>query len=506
MKERQGTRMKPLSKSKLIAFRQCPKRLWLEVNGLAQPETDALTQARYDDGHAVGKLAQSLYNRQGKGTVFEPSEQGYDEVVRLTQDRINSTQPLFEAGFHAAGARAYVDVLLPSRKKGQKGWRMVEVKSSTEVKDTHKDDIAIQAYIARQAGVNLHAAAIAHIDKTWKFPGGDDYQGFLVEVDQTEEAFGRAGEVEQWIAQAHAIVRKRKAPTIEMGTQCNEPYACAYLEFCQQGAVVAEYPVAWLPRQGKELKLRIEEAGWTDLSEVPDEYLNAEQLRVKTNTLDNTCHFDEAAAGKALVQHKLPAYFLDFESINLTIPIWKGIKPFQQIAFQFSLHSLSRAGKLTHKEFLDLSGKEPSRKLALALIAACGQSGPIFVYSSFESTRIKDLAKRLPRLAKALLAIHARLVDLHPVVKAHYYHPDQQGSWSIKYVLPTIAPDLNYDTLDGVKDGTMAMLAYREAIDPDTPAPRKLKIERELLDYCCRDTIAMLRLWQHLTGRAPLKS
>jgi len=96
-------------------------------------------------------------------------------------------------------------------------------------------------------------------------------------------------------------------------------------------------------------------------------------------------------------------------------------------------------------------------------------------------------------------------VDLHPVVKAHYYHPDQQGSWSIKYVLPTIAPDLNYDTLDGVKDGTMAMLAYREAIDPATPAQRKLKIERELLDYCCRDTIAMLRLWQHLTGRAPLK-
>jgi len=340
--------MKPLSKSKLIAFRQCPKRLWLEVNGPAQPEADALTQARYDDGHAVGKLAQSLYKRQGKGTVFDPSKQGYDEVVRLTQDRINSTQPLFEAGFHAAGARAYVDVLLPSRKKGQKGWRMVEVKSSTEVKDTHKDDIAIQAYIARQSGVNLHAAAIAHIDKTWQFPGGDDYQGFLVEVDQTEEAFGRADEVEQWIAQAQGIVRKRKAPTIDIGPQCNEPYTCAYFEYCQQGAVVAEYPVAWLPRQGKELKLQIEEAGWTDLSEVPDEYLNAEQLRVKTNTLDNTFHFDVAAAAKALAQHKLPAYFLDFESINLTIPIWKGIKPFQQIAFQFSLHSLSRAGKLTN--------------------------------------------------------------------------------------------------------------------------------------------------------------
>ena len=113
----------------------------------------------------------------------------------------------------------------------------------------------------------------------------------------------------------------------------------------------------------------------------------------------------------------------------------------------------------------------------------------------------KILAKRFPRLSRPLLAINARLVDLLPIAGEHYYHPDQQGSWSIKNVLPTLAPDLRYDELDGVQDGGMAMTAYREAVHPDTAGARKAQIERELLDYCRRDTEAMVRVWKHFTGR-----
>jgi hypothetical protein len=183
------------------------------------------------------------------------------------------------------------------------------------------------------------------------------------------------------------------------------------------------------------------------------------------------------------------------------VPIWKGTRPFQQIPFQFSLHRLSRTGKLTHKEFIDLSGQDPSRRFAEALIAACGERGPIFVYSSFESSRIYELAKRFPRLARPLLAIDDRLVDLLPIASEHYYHPDQQGRWSIKNVLPTIAPDLRYDELDGVQDGGMAMMAFREALHPDTAGARKVEIEGQLLDYCRLDTEAMVRVWAYFSRR-----
>lgn len=120
--------------------------------------------------------------------------------------------------------------------------------------------------------------------------------------------------------------------------------------------------------------------------------------------------------------------------------------------------------------------------------------------------RISELAKRFPGLARPLLAINERLVDLLPIASEHYYHPDQQGKWSIKCILPTIAPDLSHDALDGVKDGGMAMTAYREAIHPDTTDARKAVIKRQLLDYCRLDTEAMVRVWRHFAGRADLKS
>jgi predicted RecB family nuclease len=491
-----------LSKSKLIAFRQCPKRLWLELHGPKKPAPDAHTQAKFDVGHAVGKIAQTLFDARGKGVVFDPATEGYDEVISRTKDLLQTSRALFEAGFSAAGVRTYVDGLLPLRRGGQKVWRLVEVKSSTKEKEVYLDDIAIQAFILRAAGVPLHSTALVLIDNQWVYPGGGNYQGLLIEVDVTDNAFAREDEVKTWITQAHKVANKRKAPNIDIGSQCVDPYPCAFLDYCQRDAVVPEHPLSLLPGlKSKALRDWIEANAATELRDVPDHQLNAQQLRVKHHTLAGTTFFDAAASAKALAAHKLPAYFLDFESIQMTVPIWKGTRPFQQVLFQFSVHKLSRTGALTHEAFLDLTGKNPSLKIANALIKACGTRGPVFVYSAFEGTRIGELAQRFVKLAPALLAIKARLVDLLPVARDHYYHPDQCGSWSIKSLLPTIAPDLRYDALDSVQNGGAAMLAYMEAIDPGTPKARKDEIEQQLLDYCKLDTLAIVQLWQHFAGR-----
>ena len=125
--------------------------------------------------------------------------------------------------------------------------------------------------------------------------------------------------------------------------------------------------------------------------------------------------------------------------------------------------------------------------------------------AGFETARISELATRYPHLSNPLLAINARVVDLLPIARERYYHPSQQGSWSIKKVLPAIVPELRYDALDGVQDGGMAMEAFMEAIHPDTHAERKNQIEQQLLAYCKLDTYAMVRLWQVFAGRTDFK-
>ena len=488
--------MADISKSKLLGWRQCPKRLWLEIHRKELLNYSVATKATHQNGYTVGDIARGIYDPEGEGHFLDLKEISFSELLAQSDTLSkNSRQPIFEAGFRANGALSLADIMLPVKQGRKRAWRMVEVKSSTSLKDYYRDDATIQAYVTRAAGVPLVAIALAHVDKNWVYPGKGDYTGLLIEHDLTEEAFSRGAEVEGWIAAAQSVARKRKEPSIRTGEQCTTPYACGFADYCSSQEPQAEYPVHWLPRvQTKALKEHLAQ-GSSELRNVPDELLNERQLRVKHCTLNNEVWFDAEGAVADLAPHKLPGYFLDFETVQFAVPIWKGTRPYQQIPFQFSVHRLSRSGKLQHREFLDLSGKDPSKKFAEALIEACGQRGPVFVYNSaFETTRIKELAERFPKLKKPLLAINERIVDLLKIAEARYYHPSQQGSWSIKKVLPAIAPDLRYDALDGVRDGGMAMEAFKEAIAGECSENRKSEIDQQLRNYCRLDTLAMLRL------------
>jgi hypothetical protein len=496
-----------LSKTRILAWRQCPKRLWLEVHRPELREDSAATQASFAIGHQVGEIARRLYDTEGTGIELDPKAEGYDAAVARTTLLMAAPRPIFEAGFAFDGVRAFADVMLPAAPGDPSTWRMVEVKSSTGVKDYHLDDAAVQAYVARSSGVPLQAVALAHIDSSWTYPGDGDYRGLLVEEDLTRKAFGREPEVKTWIAGAKATAALEEAPAVRTGRQCTSPYECGFLGHCAAGEPQAEYPVRWLPRiQKRDLKALIQEEGVTDMRDVPDEMLNPGQRRVKEHTLAGTMYFDAAGAASDLAPHGLSAYFLDFETIMFAVPIWKGTRPYQQIPFQFSVHRITRASDLTHEAFLDLTGNDPSEAIAHALPDACGDNGPVFAYNAgFEKRRIEELATRFPEMSSRLLAIRERIVDLLPIAESRYYHPAQHGSWSIKSVLPTIAPDLTYDNLKGVQEGGAAMEAFLEAISPPTTAPRKAVLRKQLLAYCALDTLAMVRMWAFFSCRTELE-
>lgn len=495
-------KMRNLSKSKLIAYQQCPKRLWLEVHHPELRKDTSSAQPSFEVGNAVGAIARQLYDPAGNGILLDAKDEGFDAVFRHTTELLASDQPIFEAGFAANGTFAFSDILLPDEQDGKSVWRMIEIKSSTKIKDYHRDDAALQSFIARNAGVPLASIALAHINSDWVYQGNNDYQGLLKECDLTTESFIRDVEINEWIAAAHETASNNIEPKILTGGQCKSPFVCGFQDYCRSQEPQAKFPVQWLPdTRTKALKKHIAEHPALDLRDTPVELLNELQKRVKAHTLSGEIYFDAAGAASALKAHSLPAYFLDFESIQFAVPIWKDTSPYQQIPFQFSLHLLKNNGELESKAFLDLSGNDPSQAFAESLIGVCGSSGPIFVYNAgFEGARIKELAERFPDLAMDLLPIKERLVDLHPITKKNYYHPSQHGKWSIKDVLPAVAPDLNYETLQGVQNGTMAMGAYLEAIHAETTPERKAEINRQLLAYCGLDTFAMVRLWQFLAG------
>jgi hypothetical protein len=242
--------------------------------------------------------------------------------------------------------------------------------------------------------------------------------------------------------------------------------------------------------------------GYADLRQVPPDRLSKPRhRRMQRVAMTERAELDPVA-GETLRHLPYPRYYLDFESIQFAAPIWAGTRPYQQLVFQWSCHIEREPGKLEHAEYLGESGQDPRRAFAERLIATLGEHGPVFVYNqSFEGGCLRQLAAAYADLAKPLQALCERLADLLPLARKHYYHPAMQGSWSIKAVLPTVAPDLAYETL-AVQHGGMAQQACLELIEPGITPQRREELRQGLLAYCGLDTLALVRLVWYLEGRA----
>jgi hypothetical protein len=84
--KRGGSALRVLSKSKLLAYRQCPKRLWLEVHRPDLREDSSATQASFAVGHQVGDIARQLYDPKGKGVLIDPQVDGFEAAFARTQE------------------------------------------------------------------------------------------------------------------------------------------------------------------------------------------------------------------------------------------------------------------------------------------------------------------------------------------------------------------------------------------------------------------------------------
>jgi hypothetical protein len=244
----------------------------------------------------------------------------------------------------------------------------------------------------------------------------------------------------------------------------------------------------------KEKLFELMHAGYHDLRDVPEAELKTDAQRRIWRQSRLEAPYVGAELRALATALAFPRYYLDFETVAPAVPIFAGTRPFEALPFQWSCHIETRRGAVEHAEFLDLGPEPPMRRLAEHLLATLGTTGPIVVYTPYERRVLKDLAARFGDLAARLAALDERIVDLHPPTRAHYYHPAMQGSWSIKAVLPTVAPDLSYASLGEVRDGLAAQTAYFEAIDTKTPAARRAALQRALLDYCRQDTLALVRL------------
>jgi hypothetical protein len=255
-----------------------------------------------------------------------------------------------------------------------------------------------------------------------------------------------------------------------------------------------------MPRLSQIQAEELKEQGIEAISAIPMDFpLSARQTVIR----------DAVATGRPFVTPGLvqllhtcgpPACYLDFEAMMPPIPLYEGTRPYQTIPFQWSLHTLASGGALHHREFLADSDGDPRRAFAEALIEALsGADFPIIVYSSYEQTRLNELAAEFPDLRDALTAIVGRLVDLLPIVRGAVYFPAAGFSNSIKSVGPALCPEFTYDDLGEIADGLAASAAFHQLASGGLTEPHEIDRMRAALQvYCHRDTLAMVEVHRAL--------
>lgn len=489
------------SKSKYCGLWQCPKIAWLKKYKPEEYIIDESTKSRMENGNIVGDLAMQLFGDYNEVTTYTNNKLDIPKMIEKTkQYMLDGLDNICEASFNYNGLYCAVDIL----RKQDNGYAIYEVKSST-----HEDnyvyivDIAYQKYVLEHCGVKVTGTYLVNINSDYIFDGTLKLNELFKITDVWKFVVDEQKEVEEKIKMAEKLLEDKNEPNIDISCNCNSPYKCGFWKYCSKH--LPKPSVFDLYRLNFSKKIEYYNRGiisFDDLEKTGWFLGDIRNRQIEYALHDKGVYVDKENIKKFLDTLSYPLYFLDFETQQPIIPLYKGTRPYQQIPFQYSLHYIeNKGGELKHKEFLGISGKDPRRSLAEALCNDIPAGACVLAYNKkFECGRIGELAEIFPDLQKHLYSIEFSIKDLlDPFRYGYYYKKEIGGSFSIKSVLPAMFPDdptLNYHNLDGVHNGGEAMSIFPKI--KDMPLKEQEVARHNLLKYCELDTFAMVKIWQEL--------
>lgn len=449
-----------------------------------------------DQGRRVRALAREAFPG---GVTVRRDGRGDDEVTGLTAElvRDRSVRAIFDGVFEFDGAIVRAEIM---ERLEDGSWRLIEVKSSAGIKEPHLHGLALQRYVIEGCGAKVSSACIRHLNRRYIYEGGEyDLEQLFVLRDLTSDILPYERLVVENLPRFRAVLDAGRSPRTVVGTQCNRPARCDFYLSCNTRQ---ESPDSLdnLPDAGPELLARLTRLGIFRIGDIPEDFpLSARQRRARRSLIEGTLVFEPALA-RELENLRYPLLFMDFEASSPALPRFVGLRPFDSLPFQWSVHRLEKPdSEPVHFEFLHLDQSDPRAPFLDSLldaVEAC--DGTIVVYGmDFESDRLRELAVCFPDKSGRVEKVRSRLWDLCAAVQNHVYHPGFRGAFSIKSVLPALAPEMSYDGMP-VANGMDAGAAFYKLLPGDLEEAERERLVRDMRDYCRLDTLAMVYVLRRL--------
>lgn len=487
-----------ISKTGFVTGWQCLKAIWLRTHRKDLiPDVTEEQQAKFDMGKEVDILSRDL--KPGGILCYDATVDSLDAGISRTRQLVKEgVEVLYEPVVVQDGALIIGDILF---REGN-GWALWEVKSSGELKKEHFYDVAYQVMVLRDAGWKIEDAAVVIADKTYVRGEEIDVSGLFHIESVYDRVIAMQEEVRRlWKAQLEVLSRREHQPEVSIGPQCKSPHKCDFKSMCWAHL---PFPSVLNVSRISKKGFALHDQGIVEIKDIPEGFpLTSNQQIEVDSTVRNKPHIDTDSIRNFLEEISYPVGFMDFETIDNAIPIYVGSRPFQKIPFQFSMHIAASPSDLSsddlpHHEFLGEPEEDPREAFIDQLIEVSSGLSSILVYNmSFEDGRLKELKEAFPAKSTAIQSIRDKLIDLYDPFKNHwYYHPDMNGSASIKSVLPVFAPELSYQHL-AISDGKAAGRAYLR-LNAESSAQERDRVRQALLAYCRLDTWGMVVLLRGL--------
>ena len=489
-----------ITKTDYLEYTFCKKNLWLKKY---KPELfDGVELSDFEkkiikEGNDADEAARNLFP---DGVLVEIVGAN---AVPVTKNIITSKPAtIFQGAFLNDEFFVQADILRFNQVLD--GWELYEVKATNDVKRIvphhHVNDLAFQKTVIENSGIKIVKAGVIHLNGEYRKSGRVNYDELFVIVDLTDEVLEAMPGVQEQMADLKTYLHLPE----EKGCEClYRGHNAQCTTFRYSNPQVPEYSVHDINRIGASKKLFYD---WIDrgIYKIDDIY-NPEKL-----TGAKKAQYDAYILGKPVINHEVikealdelvfPLQFFDYEGYSSAIPRFDGFGAYEQVPFQYSLHTLHEDGTLEHREYLIV---DPASDLTLPLIEQMrkdfDENGSVISwYKSYESERNNKLAEIHPDQTDFLEDMNDRMFDLYDIFAKNYYVDARfKGSASIKNVLPVLVPELSYKTLK-VQKGDQSVERWEKMIDPKTSQEEKDQIAKDLLEYCKMDTFAMVEIYRFL--------
>lgn len=489
----------PLTQEEYCLSIRCPRLLWLERYG-----SDDVKFGERELSDVYDRSSADLYCKNIPKLTYIKEKDTYMAMAK-TGDAMSKkkTADLRTPCFAVGPLSCRPDLL---RKNSNGSYDLYLIRSATHLRQIMCHSAAYQMFVLAACGIKISQVIYVHINPDYVL-GKTPADKLFMEEKITSRTRSALSQVEKRATAALSVLKEKDFPKTAIHNGCFTPYDCECRDTCFNELPSPNiFSVSGMNRQ---LKFKMYSKGNTSLEAALNDPLLPELQRHQLTMYlsDSAPEIKKTELRKFTKTLKYPMYFLDFESMQLPIPVFNGTKPFEQVAFQYSLHCLkSKDSKPEFKSFIARPGEDPRRKMAERLVHDIPEDACVVTYAcQLEKRVLATLAGMYPDLRKKLLRIHNNVRDIMiPFEKKYYYHPGMLGANSLKAVLHALYPEekeLDYRSLEGIHNGKEAAVAYAVAtagatMKADIGSVKAKTVVDELLRYCSLDTLALIKILQ----------